>query len=1324
MAGGIDLPKTVPGISVPKPSGLGISGLGSVGLGAAGSLINSLGSKLISDGYSTGGVGEGIANVGNAVGSVVGMIPGVGTLAGPAIQAVSGVVGGLVNRGFGTKKNDKNISAIQTNTADARNAGNLLASSSTSDALLSNAGSMTTSSDFDTRDLVKGGWFAKGKAKKQGQKFIDAENNALAYQNHGLTTGAEKVDNNLDSTAQSNFVYAFGGPLDYITGGDMGAINYGFMTDYLTAKKKQAEANNKMPGISPTTNVFAEGGIEIKHPGRLTRLKERTGKTEAELWAEGRPEVRKMITFARNSRKWSKALGGKIERDGVTIPDNIFCGGGKMFALGGDIQTNGGDFTNGATHIEAGKTHEENPYEGVQVGVDPQGVPNLVEENEVIFNDYVYSDRIQIDDTTKEKFRISKKREISYANLAKKLEKESLERPNDPISKAALKKQMEELANQQERQKAEMQAEEARKAFEALSSEEQVAIMQQASQQEQIAQEQAMQEQAAEQQAMQEQQVPEEVMAQQPMTPEEAQQQQAMTQQITAEQVTANPEMANVSAYGGPVNKFPGGGALEWLKKNYPNTENLELIANAMDKMARDEKNAHDFAVSSGNRIRKTFAPDYRRYFSTIQKGSGNFLSPNYSMSLKDTKRATKHFNELVNAGIPRDIAFDMAFPQINPDLGNINSSYRDIGLYNKLLAQRNDLYKELVSAENSQPTSDLGIPVQSDAPQAPVLPEGLENASYNTASNTTSYGPQSYNPGLSSDALADLASVPIEDIQNLTPEEVTILNNMSPVQRQAIARQAVELVSGTQPTQATTPNAPVVTQASRQQAQSVASASGRTAQAVPSGGRSYNAGTWKSGTQAENWQKYTRQGLVDYLQNQVDKYNKATTQAEKDAITTETERTVNSIQQAYAKAYQANLTPSEENELVGALQTAFNNAGGNSSFGNIESNINLPYGHATSDNIRDKFTPDNLWGPKTSIRNWGSSEYGDQASYKDIMDLSRQLNLNYALDTNLKYGDNILYTMSRRLPDNIAPPTLSDVAAGLSTATPPLVEGDRLNQAAVNKPDLTEVGTAAEVAKNKGQAGIGFHKIDPRYRPEWLRYAGLLGPAVGLGMQALGLGKPNTKSLDAVLEAYDKNPGGWVDYQTIGDYLRYRPMDVWAQQNRMNANSRATDRTIQNNSGPLGTQIAGLVANNYVNQIGNANLGRQSLEYNDNKLLNVANFNKDTNKTNAAAFNQAEIANAEIKNRKRQLMAQLGMQAAMQKADMNAGWYNSIYGNVAGLFRGIGELGRENGLWNMASESAADDVYGILGDSNTGKRYTRQSSKGGKLKRKKGLTF
>ena len=44
--------------------------------------------------------------------------------------------------------------------------------------------------------------------------------------------------------------------------------------------------------------------IKPANRGKLTNLKKRTGKSEAELYKTGGPAVRKMITFARNARKW------------------------------------------------------------------------------------------------------------------------------------------------------------------------------------------------------------------------------------------------------------------------------------------------------------------------------------------------------------------------------------------------------------------------------------------------------------------------------------------------------------------------------------------------------------------------------------------------------------------------------------------------------------------------------------------------------------------------------------------------------------------------------------------------------------------------------------------------------------------------------------------------------------------------------------------------------------------------------------------------------------------------------------------------------------
>lgn len=116
-------------------------------------------------------------------------------------------------------------------------------------------------------------------------------------------------------------------------------------------------------------------------------------------------------------------------------------------AYGGPINTHGGVFNNGVTIVGNGGTHEENPLEGVQMGVDEQGIPNLVEEGEVIFNDYVFSNRMKAPKNLKKRYKFKGK---TFADVAKSIQKESEERPNDPISKAGLDVNMARLAMSQE----------------------------------------------------------------------------------------------------------------------------------------------------------------------------------------------------------------------------------------------------------------------------------------------------------------------------------------------------------------------------------------------------------------------------------------------------------------------------------------------------------------------------------------------------------------------------------------------------------------------------------------------------------------------------------------------------------------------------------------------------------------------------------------------------------------------------------------------------------------------------------------------------------
>ena len=53
-------------------------------------------------------------------------------------------------------------------------------------------------------------------------------------------------------------------------------------------------------------------------------------------------------------------------------------------AFGGLLETNGANWETGATFINNGGTHQANPFGGVQFGVASDGLPNMVEEGEII----------------------------------------------------------------------------------------------------------------------------------------------------------------------------------------------------------------------------------------------------------------------------------------------------------------------------------------------------------------------------------------------------------------------------------------------------------------------------------------------------------------------------------------------------------------------------------------------------------------------------------------------------------------------------------------------------------------------------------------------------------------------------------------------------------------------------------------------------------------------------------------------------------------------------------------------------------------------------
>lgn len=1014
---------------------LGAKDIAKSGAGAIGGVVGSIGNKAISGGLSSG-AGNAISNIGGTVG---GAISTINPVVGGIVSAASGIIGGGINALFGMKTDQKKLNAANEGTNYLNN-------------FTSNASSFDEiqgpNAVAGVQNAYKGGLFRKGKARRKNAALRAERTTAESWANRS-------VDNNIDNIADTQMdnllanYAAFGGPLGGLQG--TGAIDYGFMSDYLVAKNKSAEAKNKISTnvfgnlpVTPLSTFALGGGIHIKksHRGLFTKEAKEHGMGVQEFASnvlankdKYSPEVVKRANFARNATK---------------------------FALGGDMQTNGSDFSDGLQVISAGGSHESNPYDGVQLGIDVQGKPNLVEEGETIFDDYVFSKRIKADAQTKKKFHVGKNADISYADLSKKLEKESAERPNDAISSAGLEKQMHDLADEQERQKEEMKDKEAQAAFNQLPPEQQRAIMQQIAMEEQQAQQQQMEQPTDEVPLQAEQQSVNEQMMQQPV-----------------EQPIA--EEPQVNACGGKINKYDKGGD---MKKKIYNALGLYTDSD-FDKWAADKK----------------------------------------------VDKITDWENILKNK------QFMDALSGVNPVLSDAISRGYDFGTY--------------VPKANNKLTFDF-------------THGGWGKEDYDAWNGSTDAAwKEAVKKGLVK--------------KDMNSEEI--------------------------------------------------------------GKALSQTDAYKRGS---DWLKADENNRLLYLQQILNSQDAP--QAARDYA---------------AKYVDANgwLKDAKRD-----YQTIFEDPNGTG----VRNTHPGTYWKTPEEILRDKQT--------------GNYVVNDDGSIEEIYG---NVPKDWTSAGNYSWQDDksdYTYNYYKR----------------------PVVSIDGTDNNGDNQEEITS-----------------------KHKNEKLRYAGLFGPLVGLGMQAMGIGKSDYSRMDAAVKAASGSPT-LASYKPIGNYLTYTPMDIWYEQNRMDANSRATDRAILNNASPIGTKMAGLLANGYNSQIADGDLYRKALEYNDAKRQKVAEFNRGTDMYNADAFTKTSATNAEIANRQRQFRAQMQMDAARQRMAADAAWNQGIYGNVSGLFKGISDLGRENAQHNMIADMAADGIFGVMTPkSNTGKRVvTTKKSCGGKIKRKRGLTF
>lgn len=230
-----------------------------------------------------------------------------------------------------------------------------------------------------------------------GHQYLDTDYNAEDY--YTGPSGKDILTNTLNSTISGATTGATTGPWGALIGGAVG-LGSGLIGGFIGKNKAEEaaeEAANKLREESTSINNFQQASF---------------------------------MNAAKNIQKQNARMLAS-----------------KVAAFGGALGGYGADWTNGLTMINNGGTHGENPLGGVPMGIAQDGQPNLVEEGEVIWNDYVFSNRLKVPNKIKEKYKLKGN---TFAEVVNKAQEASAERPNDSIEKRGLDSLLNVLMQEQE----------------------------------------------------------------------------------------------------------------------------------------------------------------------------------------------------------------------------------------------------------------------------------------------------------------------------------------------------------------------------------------------------------------------------------------------------------------------------------------------------------------------------------------------------------------------------------------------------------------------------------------------------------------------------------------------------------------------------------------------------------------------------------------------------------------------------------------------------------------------------------------------------------
>ena len=308
-----------------------------------------------------------------------------------------------------------------------------------------------------------------------------------------------------------NTLGSIAGTVGGVLGGPIGWIGLGIQAvgDNIKAAKSQFDLEGMQNSINDFSNDFNQFAGSADNSSDILNLASMAGNNpfideidnSGYSWdgniLSGIGALIGNAATERDKQSARDAVSKMQMQQGIALDNAITTVGNKDYrrrmadffnsaAFGGPLNTHGADFSDDIIRIDAGGTHEQNPLGGVPAGMDSNGLPNLVEEGERIWDDYVFSDRLKMPKGLINKYKLGgrKNKSLTFAEGVDKIsDKLGTElRPNDPITKRTKDAILGEFEEAQEEKRIQQEKRDLLKAMAEMTPEEFASLIQPASQ--------------------------------------------------------------------------------------------------------------------------------------------------------------------------------------------------------------------------------------------------------------------------------------------------------------------------------------------------------------------------------------------------------------------------------------------------------------------------------------------------------------------------------------------------------------------------------------------------------------------------------------------------------------------------------------------------------------------------------------------------------------------------------------------------------------------------------------------------------------------------